>query len=121
MVSIGSDNKLHGCSGDERISAAKTVSGSIKDSIEQFLENSRILKIREERRVLLSKGVGITGKNSTIMNKGPGMIPVKPDFRPERVRLSKKGRGQMVKVPIKKKAKDKTMFLIFTLTFLKSE
>lgn len=49
MVSIGSDNKLHGHSVDGGIGIAKTVSGDINDSIEQFLENKARFE-RAERR-----------------------------------------------------------------------
>ena len=39
QLSVGSDNKLYGCSKDGRFGVAKTVLGDPKDSLEQFLEN----------------------------------------------------------------------------------
>lgn len=86
-----------------------------------FWEHSRILKSREERRRGAYEGDGVTGRHYMIMNKGPGMTPVKPDFRTERVRVSRKGRAKWWRYQFRKRPKIKQDLNIHFEDWLKNE
>lgn len=68
-------------------------------------EYGRIGKSREKRKGIASQGDGVRGR--MIMNKGPGTTPVKPDFRPESAKLSRKRRARWWRHQLRKSPKIK--------------